>query len=98
MMTWQTTRPRVALAYGVGGNQAETTFLSEKVKGAPEEMCNKIGILARCECAWRQANRGESSLRFSVEIRFPPKNGGFPTIASNPPFSRANTSGNSISQ
>ena len=32
------------------------------------------------------------------EMRVPPKNGGLPTIASNPALSRANTSGNSICQ
>ena len=41
---------------------------------------------------------GKRLMLTSEEIRVPPKNGGFPTNASNPPFSREKTSGNSISQ
>ena len=51
-------------------------------------------------CTWMKTlkpmqDNSESCPRYRA---YPPRNGGFPTIASNPPFSRANTSGNSISQ
>jgi hypothetical protein len=38
----QTCEPRISLAYCVGRDEAETSFLAEKAERAPKEMRHKI--------------------------------------------------------
>ena len=76
------TGPGIALGDRVGGDQAERAARPHQVEGAPEEVRDKVRV----------------AVALFVQTAFFPANGGFPTNASKPGFSRSNTSGNSTSQ
>ena len=70
---------------------------AKEVKRSAEEVGDQVGVAVRFFVNPSSANR-DSHSRFPPISVFLPANGGLPTNASNPGFSRSNTSGNSISQ
>ena len=71
--------------------------VAQQAERAAEEVRDEIGIAVRA-LVQRLQPRQIALARWPAMIVFLPANGGLPTIASKPGFSRAKTSGNSISQ